>query len=61
MNFSLTNLVMLRMPELSPTGVASKATLTIMDEHVIVERVLTRERSVADLANKSFDSCVRSE
>ena len=46
---------MTRMPELSPTVFTGEATLVVVDQHVIVEAVLSCERCVTYKADKRFE------
>ena len=50
---------MLWMTKLPATCITCKSTLTIVDEHVIVERVLAREGGIAYLTDKCFNSSMR--
>ncbi len=45
------------MPELAAAVFAGETTLVVVDQHVVVEAVLTRERRMADQANKRLDTC----
>ena len=45
------------MAELAAALDAGEATLVVVDEHVVVEAVLTRERRVADETHVRLDTC----
>ena len=44
-------------PELAAAVLAGEAALVVVDEHVVVEAVLPRERRVADQAHERLDAC----
>ena len=52
-----THAVVTGMAELPAALDAGEATLVVVNEHVVVEAVLTRERRVADETHVRLDTC----
>ena len=52
---------MARVPELASAVLAGEAALVVVDQHVVVEAVLSRERLRADQTDERLDACAHNQ